>query len=198
MPVEALGALGLKAIVEFVFFTIELQQVPKRVSRCLELVRTCDRDLQRLIDLRNELLELLEKRPKDLQNSNRVIEDATHSIAGVCRLVERCRPEANYGQTGMMARLWWKTIDSSEFDTQRPIIEQQHSAVLHEITYLRQMALVMPAVEGVTDEKDSGNLKGERRKTTVEFTNFDLLAGFLGGPEGMAAPGESRLPVEIA
>jgi len=188
MPVEALAALGLKATLELILFTIELTLVPKRVARCLQLVRTCDADLQHLIDLRNDLLGLLERRPKELQRVDSIIDNATQGIAKVCRLVEKCRPEAHNGHTGLFARLWWRTIDSPEFDTQRPIIERQHNAVLHEVAFLRQLSLMTPVVDmaaGVTTEAERA--KEDRRKTRVEFANMDLFSDFSGEPEGQPA-----------
>jgi len=191
MPAEAIALLGLKATLELILFGIDLALVPKRVRRCLELVRVCDTDLQHLIDLRNEHLERLESRPRELQRANLIIENATQGIAKVCRLVEKCRPEAHNNQTGLFARLWWKTIDSPEFDTQRPIIEQQHSAVLHELSFLRQLALMAPLVDSAANAEGGEAPEVDKRGKTIEFENLHLLADVLGGDGNALAAGMS-------
>ncbi|KAH8880211.1 hypothetical protein GQ53DRAFT_774350 [Thozetella sp. PMI_491] len=140
-------AYALRAALDIILFAVELDQVPRAVGRCLELVRTCHADIQHLIELRNEYIEILSRRPKELERVNRVIENANRGLMEVCKIVEKCRPEANNGRTGFRARLWWMWMDSAEFKDQQPIISRQHSAVIAELTYLRQLGLMTPIAD---------------------------------------------------
>ncbi|KAH6955117.1 hypothetical protein DER45DRAFT_329866 [Fusarium avenaceum] len=129
-------------------WAMDHDQVPNDIRRSLELVRTCDADLQHLIELRNDCLPLLQRRPKVLHRVHCIIESAQKGLAEVCEIVERCRPETNRGtRTRFSKRMAWVLVDSSEFKSQEPIVSRHHAAVLAELNFLRQVALMAPVFE---------------------------------------------------
>jgi hypothetical protein len=129
-------------------WAMDHDQVPNDIRRSLELVRTCDADLQHLIELRNDCLPLLQRRPKVLHRVHCIIESAQKGLVEVCEIVERCRPEVDRGtRTKFSKRMAWVLVDSSEFKSQEPIVSRHHAAVLAELNFLRQIALLAPVSE---------------------------------------------------
>ncbi|KAK0610911.1 hypothetical protein B0T14DRAFT_439392, partial [Immersiella caudata] len=146
---EAAIAVGsLKVAYHLLIFGIKVDQVPAAVRRCIELVRTCHFDLEDLIKLRNESLPMLESKPAILTRVNTIIENACVGLLEVARLVEKLRPEAHGGNTPLRGRLEWLLIDSREFDSQEPLISRQHSSVIAELNFLRQLVLLTPLIDG--------------------------------------------------
>ncbi|GKT50425.1 uncharacterized protein ColSpa_10606 [Colletotrichum spaethianum] len=164
----------LRASYYIVLFGIELEQVPYEVKISLELVRTCHADLQYLIEIRNELLNLLTRRPKVLERVNNIIEAAHKGLAEVCEIVEKCRPQANNGRTPFRSRISWILLDSARFREQKAIVSHHHASVLAELNFLRQIALLAPATE---DNMDS---KGRAKKPMQAFDNIALLGDLMG------------------
>ncbi|KAF4437010.1 hypothetical protein FACUT_5916 [Fusarium acutatum] len=131
-------------------WALDHDQVPNDIRRSLELVRTCDSDLQHLIELRQECLHLLQRRPKVLDRVHNIIESAQRGLQEVCEIIERCRPEADRGgKTTFSKRMAWVLVDASEFKSQEPIVSRHHAAVLAELNFLRQIALLAPVPEPV-------------------------------------------------
>jgi hypothetical protein len=129
-------------------WALDHDQVPNDIRRSLELVRTCDADLQHLIELRNDCLPLLQRRPKVLHRVHCIIESAQKGLTEVCEIVERCRPETDRGtRTRFSKQMAWVLVDSSEFKNQEPIVSRHHAAVLAELNFLRQVALMAPVSE---------------------------------------------------
>lgn len=118
-------------------------RVPTEIGRCLELVQTCHKDLQHLIDLRNKHLSFLEKTPHHvLTRINSVIEAADKGLAEARRIVEKCRPAAHRNnKTPLHSKIEWVLSSSSDFKAQEPIISRHHAAVLAELTYVRQITM---------------------------------------------------------
>ena len=142
------AAIILKGLYQGLILGIELDQVPHAIRNCLILVHTCYGDLATLIDLRNEYLELLQSQPQILERMNRIISEARQALQEVCVLVEKCRPEAHGGKTPILSRLNWMFVDSSLFKQKEPIISRQHSAVIAELSFLRQLAFSNPMQAG--------------------------------------------------
>ncbi|KAM0553931.1 hypothetical protein ACHAPJ_007279 [Fusarium lateritium] len=139
---------AIHASYHLLIWALDHDQAPNDIRRSLELVRTCDSDLQHLIELRNDCLPLLERRPKVLQRVHSIIESAQKGLQEVCEIVERCRPEADRGgKTTFSKRMAWLLVDSSEFRSQEPIVSRHHAAVLAELNFLRQIALLAPVPE---------------------------------------------------
>ncbi|KAF5984088.1 hypothetical protein FCOIX_2893 [Fusarium coicis] len=134
-------------------WALDHDQVPNDIRRSLELVRTCDSDLQHLIELRQECLHLLQRRPRVLDRVHCIIESAQRGLQEVCEIVERCRPETDRGgKTTFSKRMAWVLVDASEFKSQEPIVSRHHAAVLAELNFLRQIALLAPVPETVRAE----------------------------------------------
>lgn len=154
---------------------VEYDQVPNEVRCCLELLRTCDQDLQRLIELRNEHLVLLEKQPEALDRVNKIIEAAHRGLVEVCEIVEKCRPEAHRGKTPFRNRMKWIFVDSMLFRNQEPVISRHHTSVLAELIFVRQIVLWAPVVE---QQKIEQNQSVE--KSPPVFENIALLGELMG------------------
>lgn len=159
----------LKASYQFLAWMLDHNQVPNDIRRSLELVRTCDLDLQHLIELRNDCIHLLKRRPKVLQRVHTIIESAQKGLQEVCEIVEKCRPENDRGsRTTFSKRMAWVLVEASEFKSQEPIVSRHHAAVLAELNFLRQIALMAPIAE--LEERE------EKRGTVVDATVFDNVA----------------------
>ncbi|KAF7554375.1 hypothetical protein G7Z17_g2977 [Cylindrodendrum hubeiense] len=158
---------------------IEYDQVPNEVRCCLELVRTCDQDLQRLIQLRNEHLVLLEKQPEALERVNNIIEGAHNGLVEVCEIVERCRPEAHQGKTPFRNRVKWIFVDSMQFHNQEPVISRHHAAVLAELNFVRQIVLWAPMAEQQKIQESQ-----PIEKALPVFDNIALLGELMGDVSG--------------
>ena len=170
----------LKASYHFLTWILDHDQVPNDIRRSLELVRTCDSDLQHLIELRNDCLRLLQRRPKVLQRVHTIIESAQKGLQEVCEIVERCRPESDRGtRTTFSKRMAWVLVESSEFKSQEPIVSRHHAAVLAELNFLRQIALMAPVAEQEKREEKKGIVK-----EAAVFDNVALLGDLLGDMKG--------------
>ncbi|RGP69845.1 hypothetical protein FLONG3_7671 [Fusarium longipes] len=166
----------LRASYHFLTWILDHDQVPNDIRSSIELVRTCDSDLQHLIELRNDCLPLLERRPKVLQRVHTIIESAQKGLQEVCEIIERCRPENDRGtRTKFSKRMAWIVVESSEFKTQEPIVSRHHAAVLAELNFLRQIALMAPITGAEKREEKRGVVK-----EAAVFDNVALLGDILG------------------
>ncbi|EXF77135.1 hypothetical protein CFIO01_01782 [Colletotrichum fioriniae PJ7] len=165
---------ALRATYHIVLFGIELDQVPQEVRNSLELVRTCHADLQYLIEIRNELLPLLQRRPKVLERVNSIVETTHKGLVEVCEIVEKSRPRLNPGRSPFRSRLSWILLDSAQFKAQRPVISRHHASVLAELNFLRQIALLAPSPERGNGDDDVA------KKPTMLFDNVALLEDLIG------------------
>ncbi|RFN50629.1 hypothetical protein FIE12Z_5133 [Fusarium flagelliforme] len=157
-------------------FLIQSGQASDEVRRSLELVRTCDRDLQHLIILREEHIDILERKPIELVRINLIIEDAHKGLLEVARIVEKCRPEAHRGSLPFYRRGGWVLFDSKQFNSQVPVINAHHQSVLGEIGFLRTIALHVPSsAQGQAIGVDT-NLVQKRR---VDIGGVSLATPFI-------------------
>ncbi|KAM7189014.1 hypothetical protein V8F20_010317 [Naviculisporaceae sp. PSN 640] len=178
----ALAAGTLKAAYQLLIVGIKVEQVPNAVRRCIELVRTCHRDLEDLIKLRNESLPMLESKPAILQRINAIIENAHNGLLEVARLVEKLRPEAHDGSSPLMGRLEWIFIDSREFSSQEPLISRQHSSVIAELNFLRQLILLAPLInKSGSDGNTDGGQGSTKKRSAIAWDNVGLLDEMMGG-----------------
>ena len=178
----AIAVGSLRVAYSLLITGIKVEQVPNAVRRCIELVRTCHRDLDDLIKLRNESLPMLSSKPAILERINVIIQNAHNGLLEVARLVEKLRPEAHDGSSPLMGRLEWLFVDSREFASQEPLISRQHSSVIAELTFLRQLILLAPLIDRAVSgsEKDVSTQKTEK-KSMVAWDNVGLLDEMLGG-----------------
>jgi len=196
---EAAIAVGtLKIAYNLLIFGIKVDQVPAAVRRCVELVRTCHFDLEDLIKLRNELLPMLESKPAILTHVNTIIENARAGLLEVAKLVEKLRPEVHGGNTPLRGRLEWLFVDSREFDSQEPLISRQHSSVIAELNFLRQLVLLTPLIDGA---KAGGSGAAAEPRPMVAWENVALLDEMLGGgkqaPHSISEP-NATIPISVS
>ncbi|KZL81016.1 hypothetical protein CI238_03358 [Colletotrichum incanum] len=135
-----------------VLFGIELKQAPPEVRSSLELVRTCYSDLQYLVELRNELLSLLQRNHRIIQRVDNIIEAAQTGLVEVCGIVEKCRPQITKGKITLKSRVSWILRDCAEIEGQSPVVGRLHASVLAELNFLRQIALFAPATPTIHEE----------------------------------------------
>ncbi|RKK24952.1 hypothetical protein BFJ65_g2871 [Fusarium oxysporum f. sp. cepae] len=104
----------------------------------------------------------------------------SNRLQEVCEIVERCRPEADRGgKTTFSKRMAWVLVDASEFKSQEPIVSRHHAAVLAELNFLRQIALLAPVPEPVKVKEKCGV-----RDEAAVFDNVALLGDLLGDVTG--------------
>ncbi|KAF5485280.1 hypothetical protein CGCS363_v014996 [Colletotrichum siamense] len=180
---------ALHATYQLILFSVDVDQVPSQVRRSLELVQTCHRDLQHLIEIRNECLHLLEKTPIVLNRVNEIIAAADKGLIEVCQIVEKCRPDANNGKVPFKNRVGWVLFDSREFRAQEPVISRHHAAVLSELNFLRQTALLAPQLQ-----QQKPAITTEIKKGTEIFDNVALLGGLMGEMAFSGMASRNRFP----
>jgi hypothetical protein len=178
MDSVAAAILGVQGTIQIVNWGIELDQCPSHVRRCLELVHTCHADLQALIEFRSEYLSLLKNRHLILERVNTVIVNAYNGLKEVCAIIEKCRPDAEGGRTGLRNRVGWVMMDSSEFKSLEPLISRQHASVLSELNFLRSIALIAPLREDMDARMPSRAMAGTTERS--RFENKDLLTQLFG------------------
>ncbi|KAH6965053.1 hypothetical protein EDB82DRAFT_467042 [Fusarium venenatum] len=196
LPVVGAVAGGLRITYQLITLAIESGQVKDEVRRSLELVRTCDRDLQHLVSLRDEYLDILERKPIELDRVNTIITAAYQGLAEVCKIVEKCRPEANQGRISFNRRSRWIFLDSTDFSTQIPVVSSHHRVVLNEISFLRQIALQAPdpMQVPVPDPAEYEKVKLSRKKS-IATDNIAILGNIMGRKTArtQSTPGERDL-----
>jgi hypothetical protein len=159
----------------------EFDRIPGQVQSCLELVRTCDHDLQHLIQLRTEHAKLLERRLGAINRIDSIIKAARKGLNYVCKLVESCRPEAHEGKMPLKNRLRWALVDSREFQHQEPVISRYHAAILAELTFVRQLAVMASSGrQGKSREMERKKQFGLVAKPSQVFENLLLLEDIIG------------------
>ena len=147
-------------------------QAPNEIRRSLELVQRCDRDLQRLITVRDKNFALLQRKPVELESLDSIIEATKKGLAEACEIIERCRPEAIRGriQVPLQSRMMWALHDAREFRSLEPLLNCQHASVLSELNYIRDLVLWTSSEQ--------------KKKMEPMFDNIALLADLMGGTSG--------------
>jgi hypothetical protein len=176
LPAVGAVAGALRLTYQLITLDIESGQVNDEVRRSLELVRTCE-----LVGLREEYLDILERKPMELDRINMIIRAAHQGLAEVCKIVERCRPGPNKGRIPFKRRSRWIFLDSTDFYTQIPVVSGHHRAVLNEISLLWQIALQAPV--SVPDQVQGEKVSLSQKKTAA-IDNLALLGSIMGGKTG--------------
>ncbi|CAG2007374.1 unnamed protein product [Fusarium graminearum] len=176
---EYLGPVGSLTNVTYhvIKLLIKCKQASDEVRRSLELVRTCDRDLQHLISLREEHLDILERKPIELVRVNSIIEDAHNGLLEVGRIVEKCRPEAQKKGLPFCRRGLWVMFDAEEFNSQVPVVNSHHQSVLTEIQFLRLIGIHAPPPIQINKIETEPNIVQKRR---IDIGNVNLLGSLIG------------------
>ncbi|KAF5642635.1 uncharacterized protein FTJAE_3523 [Fusarium tjaetaba] len=179
-------------------WALDHDQVPNDIRHSLELVRTCDSDLQHLIELRQECLHLLQRRPKVLDRVHNIIESAQRGLQEVCEIVERCRPETDRGgKTKFSKRMAWVLVEASEFKSQEPIVSRHHAAVLAELNFLRQIALLAPVPETVRAEDKCAHIKKPPVVQSVDPPNPTIVFNTNAESATSTTPSSLQIPQSL-
>ncbi|KAK7998940.1 hypothetical protein PG991_014615 [Apiospora marii] len=173
-PVRASGAMVKTS--RFFSAVVEFDKVPDDIQSCLEIVRTCHANVQKLIAKRNEHIDLLTRRPNDLAHVNNVIESALSSLQDVAAIVERSRPQTSGGRTTFAKRFRWTYSDKESFRKHLPLVNQHHNAVSSELAYLGQLAGA--GSSSTAPERNPSFGRVENRRT---FQDMGLLMDLMGG-----------------
>ncbi|KAK7952940.1 hypothetical protein PG988_013634 [Apiospora saccharicola] len=162
----------------FLSNVVDFDKVPDDIQSCLELVRTCHANVQKLIAKRNEHIDLLTRRPNDLAHANGVIESALGSLQDVAAIVERSRPKPTSGgkKTTFAKRFRWTYSDKESFRKHLPLVNHHHNAVSSELAYLGQLGSL--TTSSSTPGRNPSFGRVENRRT---FQDMGLLVDLLGG-----------------
>ncbi|KAK8137317.1 hypothetical protein PG984_005257 [Apiospora sp. TS-2023a] len=161
----------------FLSNVVDSDKVPDDIQSCLELVRTCHANVQKLIAKRNEHIDLLTRRPNDLAHANGVIESALGSLQDVAVIVERSRPKlTSGGKTTFAKRFRWTYSDKESFRKHLPLVNHHHNAVSSELAYLGQLGSL--TVSSSTPGRNPSFGRVENRRT---FQDMGLLVDLMGG-----------------
>ncbi|KAL7928147.1 hypothetical protein V8C35DRAFT_318813 [Trichoderma chlorosporum] len=153
---------------------IDGENISNDMQRSLELVRTCNQDLQELIKLRNYHLHLLEKQPHSLERLNSIIEKVHNGLLDASRIVEKYRPQLQSGKKSLQTQIAWAHRDSQEFQALGPTMSQHNATILAEISFLRSLTIITTKSE----PEESKESTGSDDKTV--FNNLELLKDLVG------------------
>ncbi|TQN66158.1 hypothetical protein CSHISOI_09269 [Colletotrichum shisoi] len=170
---------SLHATYQLLRFSVDVDHAPSQVRQSLELVQTCHRDLQHLIEIRNECLPFLRQTPVVLNRVNDIIETAGQGLVEVCRIVEKRRPDANKGKVPLRDRVAWVLFDSVEFRGHEPTISRHHASVLAEMTFLRHAVLLAPQIQQQQQQQRKPAEAVEIKGGSEIFHNVALLGGLM-------------------
>lgn len=142
-------------------FVINLKNCSEDVKTCFDLVQRVWDDVHYALHLRTMYRGLLLKRPAEASRIDSVVQSAVKSVQDVGILIERVRTDETTKKFGLGNRLRWISGDSSSFVARTINLQAQHRAILTEITYLRNLDMMVPIVDALD--------------TTVSFDNLDVL-----------------------
>ncbi|KAL7957975.1 hypothetical protein V8C34DRAFT_314380 [Trichoderma compactum] len=171
---------SIRSTYRAVSVAIDGETISNDMRRSLELVRTCNQDLQELIRLRNEHLRLLEKQPQTLERLNSNIERVRNGLLEASRIVEKYRPELYSGKKSLQTQIAWAHGDSREFQALEPTMSQHNATILAEISFLRSLAVI--TTQQKPEEAKEVEILGSDDKTL--FNNLELLEDFMGDVSG--------------
>ncbi|KAF4991632.1 hypothetical protein FDECE_13980 [Fusarium decemcellulare] len=173
-----------------------------QVRSCIELVRTCHYDLQHLIQIRNQHAPLL--LPAAVERIDGIIRAAQQCHERVYRLVEKCRPKVHGGRMPLRSKMRWILADSLDFESQQPLLNCHHAAVLAELNFVRQVALAAPTT---VDQEEEEEMRPEPVEISSTFSNIALLGDVfdnlslaiydLGSPSPLSSPSISAAPSSV-
>ncbi|KID65202.1 hypothetical protein MAN_06213, partial [Metarhizium hybridum] len=168
---KALGCL--RCILHLITSAVDKGRVSNEIRRGEDLLQACYRDLQHLIDLRNQHLEFLETAPRHiLERINAVIDLANKGLIEGRRIIEKCRPKAHRGmKMTLHSRIEWSLRSSVDFHRQESVIIRDNAAVLAELNYLRQItAWTLPGNMATTRNDPDMPLRNGQRDTKTSMT----------------------------
>lgn len=171
---------SIRSTYRAVSVAIDGENISNDMRRSLELVRTCNQDLQELIRLRNEHLSLIEKQPQILERLNSIIEKVHNGLLEASRIVEKYRPELHSGNKSLKTQISWAHRDSQEFQAMGPTMSQHNATILAEISFLRSLTII--TTQSKPDEVKEIEILGSDDKTL--FNNLELLEDFMGDVSG--------------
>ncbi|KAK0763489.1 hypothetical protein N5P37_002866 [Trichoderma harzianum] len=171
---------SIRSTYRAVSVAIDGENISNDMRRSLELVRTCNQDLQELIRLRNEHLRLLEKQPQILERLNSIIEKVHNGLLEASRIVEKYRPELHLGKRSLQTQIAWAHRDSQEFQAMGPTMSQHNATILAEISFLRSLTIITTQTKA--EEAKEIEILGSDDKTL--FNNLELLEDFMGDVSG--------------
>ncbi|KAL6835701.1 hypothetical protein J3E69DRAFT_373011 [Trichoderma sp. SZMC 28015] len=171
---------SIRSTYRAVSVAIDGENISNDMRRSLELVRTCNQDLQDLIRLRNEHLRLLEKQPQILERLNSIIEKVHNGLLDASRIVEKYRPELHSGKKSLQTQIAWAHRDSQEFQAMGPTMSQHNATILAEISFLRSLTII--TTQSKHEEAKEIEILGSDDKTL--FNNLELLEDFMGDVSG--------------
>ncbi|UKZ74597.1 hypothetical protein TrVFT333_002267 [Trichoderma virens FT-333] len=169
---------SIRSTYRAVSVAIDGEHISNDMRRSLELVRTCNQDLQELITLRNEHLHLLEKQPRSLERLNSIIEKVHNGLLDASRIVEKYRPELHSGKKSLQTQIAWAHRDSQEFQALGPTMSQHNATILAEISFLRSLTIITAQSEPEKTKESSGS------DDKTVFNNMELLEDFMGNVLG--------------
>ncbi|OPB36239.1 hypothetical protein A0O28_0110150 [Trichoderma guizhouense] len=170
---------SIRSTYRAVSVAIDGENISNDMRRSLELVRTCNQDLQELIRLRNEHLRLLEKQPQILERLNSIIEKVHNGLLEASRIVEKYRPELHSGKKSLQTQIAWAHRDSQDFQAMGPTMSQHNATILAEISFLRSLTIITTQSKPEAKEIE---ILGSDDKTL--FNNLELLEDFMGDVSG--------------
>ncbi|KAL6819984.1 hypothetical protein V8C40DRAFT_276484 [Trichoderma camerunense] len=171
---------SIRSTYRAVSVAIDGENISNDMRRSLELVRTCNHDLQELIRLRDEHLRLLEKQPQILERLNSIIEKVHNGLLDASRIVEKYRPELHSGKKSLQTQITWAHRDSQEFQAMGPTMSQHNATILAEISFLRSLTIF--TTQSKHEEAKEIEILGSDDKTL--FNNLELLEDFMGDVSG--------------
>ncbi|KAL7940955.1 hypothetical protein V8C42DRAFT_336044 [Trichoderma barbatum] len=165
---------SIRSTYRAVSVAIDGENISNDMRRSIELVRTCNHDLQELVRLRNEHLHLLEKQAQSLERLNVNIEKAHKGLVDASRIVERYRLEVQSGKKSLQTQIAWAHRDSQEFQALGPTMSQHNATILAEISFLRSLTFITTQREPKKAKENVGLEDG------TLFDNAELLEDYMG------------------
>ncbi|KAF7956625.1 hypothetical protein EAE96_003959 [Botrytis aclada] len=148
----------LSRSITLAIFVKDIKNAPADVQTCFSLTQRVSTDLEHLKTLRSRHSKYLSRNIFDSKRLDGIIIDVEKSIRDICSILEGCRKEVYGGEhIPVKKRLQWVLGDSAAFERRRGNLQQQHIALLSEITWLRGL--------GVGEETEN-----------LEFENVELLS----------------------
>lgn len=147
-------------------FYKDIKNTPTDVQTCFGLTNRVTQDLNHLISLRRRHAPYLRTVPDIARRVDDIIYATSQSVGDACKLLENCRKEAYEGHTiPFSKKVQWVLGDSAAFSRRTSNLQQQHAALMLEITHLRQVDVLKPLEPIATTTFENLQLLTMERKT---------------------------------
>jgi hypothetical protein len=158
-------------------FYKDIKNTPTDVQTCFDLTHRVTQDLSHLISLRRRHTKYLNTVPDIARRVDGIIHSTSQSIGDACKLLENCRKEAYEGHTiPFSKKVQWVLGDSAAFARRTSNLQQQHAALILEITHLRQVDMLKPLeAMATTTFENLELLTMERKNARSGVKKFDGL-----------------------